>query len=104
MPEGTGTAHKARIHDSRPPSTDHVYLAIVSLLRPADGDSSERSVRCQMLYQPTAASYTVWVRSGIREWLSTALAASLGRPFAVSDNYWTLNQEEAETLLATTTT
>ena len=86
----------------RPPSTEHVYRAIAALLRPADGDSSERSVRCQMLYQPTAASYTVWVRSGIRPWLSTALASSVGRPFAVSDDYWTLSQEEVELLLAAT--
>jgi hypothetical protein len=83
-----------------PPSTENVYRAIASLLRPTDGDSSERSVRCQMLYEPSSASYTVWVRSGIREWLSTALADSVGRPFAVSDNFWTLNREEAELLLA----
>jgi hypothetical protein len=88
----------------QPPSTEHVYRAIVALLRPADGDSSERSVRCQMLYQPTDASYTVWVRSGIRPWLSTALASSLGRPFAVSDDFWTLNREEVESLLAATST
>jgi len=88
----------------QPPSTENVYRAIVALLRPADGDSSERSVRCQMLYQPTDASYTVWVRSGIRPWLSTALASSLGRPFAVSDDFWTLNREEVESLLAATST
>jgi hypothetical protein len=88
----------------RPPSTETVHRAIASLLRPADGDSSERSIRCQMLYQPTDASYTVWVRSGIREWLSTALASSLGRPFAESDDFWTLSREEVELLLAGTTT
>jgi hypothetical protein len=55
-----------------------------------------------MLYQPTSASYTVWVRSDIRPWLSTALASSIGRPFAVSDDFWTLNQEEAESLLTAT--
>jgi hypothetical protein len=67
----------------QPPSTEDVYRAIASLLRPVDGDSSERSVRCQMLYQPSSASYTVWVRGDIRPWLSTALASSIGRPFAV---------------------
>jgi hypothetical protein len=88
----------------QPPSTENVYRAIASLLRPADGDSSERSVRCQMLYQPTSTSYTVWVRSGIRPWLSTSLGSSIGRPFAVSDDFWTLNQEEAELLLTATST
>jgi hypothetical protein len=88
----------------QPPSTENVYRAIVALLRPADGDSSERSVRCQMLYQPTDASYTVWVRSGIRPWLSTALASSLGRPFAVSDDFWTLNRNEVDLLLTATGT
>jgi hypothetical protein len=85
-----------------PPSTESVYRAIASLLRPDDGDNSERSVRCQMLYQPSSASYTIWVRGGIREWLSTALTGSIGRPFAVSDDFWTLNREEAELLLTTT--
>jgi hypothetical protein len=88
----------------RPPSTEHVYLAVASLLRPADGDSSERSIRCQMLYQPSDASYTVWVRSGIRQWVSTALASSVGRPFAVSDDYWTLNRAEVDALLTATST
>ena len=88
----------------RPPSTETVYRAIVALLRPADGDSSERSVRCQMLYQPTDASYTVWVRSGIRQWLSTALASCVGRPFAASDDFWTMKREEVELLLTATST
>jgi hypothetical protein len=55
-----------------------------------------------MLYQPTDASYTVWVRSGIRQWLSTALANSVGRQFAVSDDFWTLNRSEVELLLTVT--
>jgi len=88
----------------RPPSTSKVYRAIVSLLRPHDGDASERSVRCQMLYHPSDASYTVWVRSGIRQWMSTALASALGRPFSESDDYWLLQREEVESLLATTRT
>jgi hypothetical protein len=88
----------------QPPSTETVYRAIVALLRPADGDSSERSIRCQMLYQPTDASYTVWVRSGIRPWISTALASSVGRPFAVSDDFWTLKREEVDMLLTATST
>jgi len=88
----------------QPPSTENVYRAIVALLRPGDGDTSERSVRCQMLYQPTEAKYTVWVRSGIRPWLSTALASSLGRPFAVSDDFWTLNRNEVDLLLTATST
>jgi hypothetical protein len=87
-----------------PPSTENVYRAIASLLRPTDGDSSERSVRCQMLYEPSSQSYTVWVRSGIREWVSTALASSVGRPFAVSDDYWTLNRAEVDALLTATST
>jgi hypothetical protein len=86
----------------QPPSTENVYRAIASLLRPDDGDSSERSVRCQLLLKPTSASYTVWVRSGIRPWISTALASSLGRPFEVSDDFWTLNREEVELLLSAT--
>jgi hypothetical protein len=86
----------------QPPSTENVYRAIASLLRPADGDSSERSVRCQMLYQPSSTRYTVWVRNDIRPWLSSALAGSIGRPFAVSDDFWTLNREEVELLLAAT--
>ena len=86
----------------RPPSTENIHRAIASLLRSADGDSSERSVRCQMLLRPTSASYTVWVRSEIRQWVSTALASSIGRPFAVSDDFWTLNREEAELLLTVT--
>ena len=40
-----------------------------------------------MLYRPSSASYTVWVRSGIRPWLSTALASSIKRPFALSDDF-----------------
>ena len=82
-----------------PPSTSTVHRAIITLLRPSDGDSSERSIRCQMIYHPTDVSYTVWVRSGIREWMSTALASALGRPFAVSDDYWVLQREDVESLL-----
>jgi hypothetical protein len=55
-----------------------------------------------MLLRPASASYTVWVRSGIRQWVSTALADSIGRPFVMSDDFWTLNQEEAELLLTAT--
>ena len=84
----------------QPPSTENVYRAIASLLSPADGDASERSVRCQMLYQPSATSYTVWVRHGIKQQLSTALANSVGRSFAMSDDFWTLNREEVELVLA----
>jgi hypothetical protein len=90
--------------DPQPPSTANVYRAIVALLRPDDGDSSERSVRCQMLYQATDTSYTVWVRSGIREWLSTALASSIGRPLLASDDFWTLNRKEVDLLIAATNT
>jgi hypothetical protein len=53
-----------------------------------------------MLYRASDASYTVWVRSGIREWTSTALASVLGRPFTAADDYWLLHREEAESLLA----
>jgi hypothetical protein len=88
----------------RPPSTTHLHDAIVSLLASGDGDRSERSVRCQMIYNPTDASYTVWARSGIREGVSNALAGALGRPFAVSDDYWTLTRGEAESLLTETST
>jgi hypothetical protein len=84
----------------QPPSTENVYRAIASLLRPGDGDASERSVRCQMLYQPSSTSYTVWVRHGIKQQLSTALANSVGRSFAMSDDFWTLNREEVELVLA----
>jgi len=52
-----------------------------------------------MIYHPTDVSYTVWVRTGIREWMSTALANALGRPFAVSDDYWVLQREDVESLL-----
>lgn len=86
----------------RPPSTTSIYEAVSSLLRPADGDRSERSIRCQLIYNPAAPSYTLWVRSGIRESMSAALAAELGRPFEVSSDYWTLELKEAESLLAST--
>jgi hypothetical protein len=84
----------------RPPSTTSIYEAVSSLLRPADGDRSEHSIRCQLIYNPAAPSYTLWVRSGIRESMSAALAAELGRPFEVSSDYWTLELKEAESLLA----
>jgi len=86
----------------QPPSTTNVYGAIVALLRPGDGDSSERSIRCQMLFRPADVSYTVWVRSGIRQRLSTALADSIGRPFAITDDFWTLRREEVDLLLTAT--
>ena len=85
-----------------PPSTTSVYNAVSSLLRPTDGDRTERSIRCQLIYDPTTPSYTVWVRSGIREWVSASLASQLGRPFAVTSDYWTLRLEEVESLLAST--
>ena len=85
-----------------PPSTENVHRAIASLLRPSDGDGSEQSVRCQMLYQATDTKYTVWVRSGIREWLSGTLARYIGRPLQVSDDYWTLSRVEVELLLTAT--
>ena len=86
----------------RPPSTTSVYNAVSSLLRSTDGDRSERSIRCQLIYDPIAPSYTLWVRSGLREWMSTVLASSLGRTFAVSNDYWTLKLEEVESLVAST--
>jgi hypothetical protein len=83
-----------------PPSTTSVYGAVSSLLRSADGDRSERSIRCQLVYNPAAPSYTLWVRSGIREAMSAALATELGRPFEVNSDYWTLELKEVESLLA----
>jgi hypothetical protein len=83
-----------------PPSTASVYEALSALLRPADGDRSERSIRCQLIYNPAAPSYTLWVRSGIRESMSAALASELGRPFAVTSDYWTLELKEVESLVA----
>jgi|KBSSwiStaDraftv2_1062776.scaffolds.fasta_scaffold155978_2 hypothetical protein len=83
-----------------PPSTTSVYGVVSSLLRPADGDRSERSIRCQLVYNPAAPSYTLWVRSGIREAMSAALATELGRPFEVNSDYWTLELKEVESLLA----
>jgi hypothetical protein len=53
-----------------------------------------------MRYQPSSTSYTVWVRHGIKQQLSTALAKSVGRSFAMSDDFWTLNREEVELILA----
>jgi hypothetical protein len=47
-------------------------------------------------------SYTVWVRNGIRQQLSNALADSLGRPFAITDDFWTLKREEVDLLLIAT--
>ena len=85
-----------------PPSSTRLQSAVTSLLRPGDGDTSDRSVRCQLLYRPTEPSYTVWARSGIRAWLSDALAGVLGRPFTKSDDHWVLELKEAETLLAAT--
>jgi hypothetical protein len=85
-----------------PPSSARLRSAVTSLLRPGDGDTSEQSVRCQLLYSPTIPSYTVWARSGIREWLSDALAGVLERPFTRTDNHWVLELKEAEALLAAT--
>lgn len=85
-----------------PPSTSRLHRAVTSLMQPGDGDRSEQSVRCQLVYRPTEATYTLWVRSGLKESLSIALAGVLARPFTVSDNHWTLELKEVETLLTAT--
>ena len=87
---------------SYPPSTARLHAAVTSLMQPDDGDRSEQSVRCQLLYRPTNSSYTLWVRSGLKESISVALASVLKRPFAVSDNHWVLDLNEAEALLTAT--
>ena len=48
------------------------------------------------------ASYTLWVRLGLKESISAALAGVLERPFTVSDNHWVLELKEVEALLAAT--
>jgi hypothetical protein len=88
----------------RPPSTDHLHRAIVSLLPSGEGDFSESFIRCQMIYHSSGASYTVWARSSIREGVSNALSGALGRPFSVADDYWTLKLGEAESLLTANST
>jgi hypothetical protein len=85
-----------------PPSTARLLRAVTSLMQPGDGDRSEQSVRCQLLYRPTDASYTLWVRVGLKASISVALAGVLERPFAASDNHWTLELNEVEALLAAT--
>ena len=85
-----------------PPSTARLHRAVTSLMRPGDGDRSEQSVRCQLIYRPTDAKYTLWVRGGLKESLSVALADVLARPFAVSASYWVLELNEVEALLAAT--
>jgi len=85
-----------------PPSTARLHSAVTSLMQPGDGDRSEQSVRCQLIYRPTDASYTLWVRGGLKESLSVALAGVLERPFTVSDNHWVLELKEVEALLTAT--
>jgi len=85
-----------------PPSTARLHRAVTSLMQPGDGDRSEQSVRCQLVYRPTDASYTLWVRGGLKESLSVALASVLERPFTVSDNHWVLELKEVEALLTAT--
>jgi hypothetical protein len=85
-----------------PPSTARLHSAVTSLMQPGDGDRSEQSVRCQLVYRPTDASYTLWVRGGLKESLSVALAGVLERPFTVSDNHWVLELQEVEALLTAT--
>ena len=85
-----------------PPSTARMHRAVTSLMEPGDGDRSEQSVRCQLVYRPTDASYTLWVRGGLKESLSVALASVLERPFTVSDNHWVLELKEVEALLTAT--
>jgi hypothetical protein len=87
---------------SYPPSTARLCTAVASLMHPGDGDRSELSVRCQLVYRPTDPSYTLWVRDGLKASLSAALAGVLDRPFTVSDNHWVLELHEAEALLAAT--
>ena len=85
-----------------PPSTARLHTAVTSLMQPGDGDRSEQSVRCQLIYRPTDASYTLWVRGGLKESISVALAGVLERPFTVSDNHWVLELKEVEALLTAT--
>ena len=59
-------------------------------------------MRCQLAYRPTNSTYTVWVRDGLKESLSAALATVLERPFAVWDNFWVLELTDAEALLTAT--
>lgn len=87
---------------SYPPSAARLQTAVGELLRLADVDSSERTVRCQLVYHPTKPSYTVWGQSTVREGLSAALVRVLNRPFAVSDNHWVVELNEAEALLTAT--
>jgi hypothetical protein len=87
---------------SYPPSTTRLYTAVTSLMQPGDGDRSEQSVRCQLVYRPTNSTYTLWVRHGLKESLSVALATVLERPFVVSENHWVLDLNEAEALLTAT--
>ncbi len=85
-----------------PPSTARLHTAVTSLMQPGDGDRSEQSVRCQLIYRPTDASYTLWVRGGLKESISAALTGVLERPFTVSDNHWVLELKEVEALLTAT--
>jgi hypothetical protein len=85
-----------------PPSTARLHAAVTSLMLPDDGDRSEQSVRCQLVYRPSTSSYTLWVRGGLKESVSVALAGVLERPFPVSDNHWMLELNEVEALLAAT--
>jgi hypothetical protein len=85
-----------------PPSAARVHSAVTSLMQPGDGDRSEQSVRCQLVYRPTDASYTLWVRGGLKESISVALAGVLERPFTVTDNHWVLELKEVEALLTAT--
>jgi hypothetical protein len=87
---------------SYPPSTARLHAAVTSLMQPGDGDRSEQSVRCQLVYRPTDPTYTLWVRHGLKQSLSVALTTVLERPFTVSDNHWVLELSEAEALLAAT--
>ena len=85
-----------------PPSPAQLHAAVTSLMHPGDGDRSDQSVRCQLVYRPTNSSYTLWVRGDLKESLSVALASVLERPFAVSDNHWVLELKEVEALLTAT--
>lgn len=82
------------------PSTSIVHRAVISLLRKGNCDCSERSIRCHMLYQPSHASYVVWVQRALRPLLSVALSALLRREFTLSSDFWILRRADVECLIA----
>lgn len=77
------------------PDDTHVYLSLIHLLRQSGVHHPSRLVDCRLVAAISFPTYVVTAMGEAKAMLAALLERFLGREFALADDRWILEAEEA---------